>query len=80
MFSEENAKLGVTYPKGFTAAGIKAGIKKSGNLDLALIYTKKEAALAGTFTQNKVAAISRASFMPCSPVQALAQPALAMIA
>ncbi|MDO4204555.1 MAG: bifunctional glutamate N-acetyltransferase/amino-acid acetyltransferase ArgJ [Selenomonadaceae bacterium] len=56
MFSEENAKLGVTYPKGFTAAGIKAGIKKSGNLDLALIYTKKEAALAGTFTQNKVAA------------------------
>ena len=28
MFSEENAKLGVTYPKGFVAAGIKAGIKK----------------------------------------------------
>ena len=56
MFSEENAKRGVTYPKGFVAAGIKAGIKKSGNLDLALIYTEKEAALAGTFTQNKVAA------------------------
>ena len=47
---------GVTYAKGFLAAGVKAGIKKSGNLDIALIYTKKEAAVAGTFTQNKVAA------------------------
>lgn len=47
---------GVTYAKGFTAAGVKAGIKVSGNLDVAIIYTKKEAALAGTFTQNKVAA------------------------
>lgn len=47
---------GVTYAKGFLAAGVKAGIKKSGNLDVALIYTKQEAAVAGTFTQNKVAA------------------------
>ena len=56
MFSEQNAKLGVTYPKGFTAAGVKAGIKKSGNPDLAVIYTKTEATVAGTFTQNQVAA------------------------
>ena len=56
MFSEENAKKGVTYPKGFQAAGVKAGIKKSGNPDLAVIYTKTEAAIAGTFTQNQVAA------------------------
>lgn len=56
MFSEESARRGVTYPRGFAAAGIRAGIKKSGNLDLALIYTEKKAALAGTFTQNKVAA------------------------
>ena len=56
MFSEKNAKLGVTFPKGFTAAGVKAGIKKSGNPDLAVIYTKTEAAVAGTFTQNQVAA------------------------
>lgn len=56
MFSEEMAKAGVTYPKGFQAAGVKAGIKKSGNLDLALIYTEKEAAVAGVFTQNAVAA------------------------
>ena len=56
MFSEKNAAAGVTFPKGFTAAGVKAGIKKSGNLDLALIYTEKEAAVAGVFTKNAVAA------------------------
>ena len=56
MFSEANAKAGVTFPKGFQAAGVKAGIKKSGNLDVAVIYTEKEAAVAGTFTKNAVAA------------------------
>lgn len=56
MFSEENAAKGVTFAKGFKAAGVKAGIKKSGNLDLALIYTEKEASIAGVFTQNAVAA------------------------
>lgn len=47
---------GVTFAKGFTSAGVKAGIKKSGNLDVAVIYTKTQAVVAGTFTQNKVAA------------------------
>lgn len=56
MFSEQNAKAGVTFPKGFQAAGVRAGIKKSGKLDVAVIYTEKEAAVAGTFTQNAVAA------------------------
>ena len=56
MFSDEALKKGVTFPKGFTAAGIKAGIKKSGNLDLALIYSDLPAAVAGTFTKNQVAA------------------------
>ena len=56
MFSEQNAKAGVTFPQGFKAAGIKAGIKKSGNLDVAVIYTEREAAVAGVFTQNAVAA------------------------
>ena len=56
MFSEASAKAGVTFPKGFQAAGVKAGIKKSGNLDVAVIYTEKEAAVAGTFTKNAVAA------------------------
>ena len=56
MFTEKSVKAGVTFPKGFKAAGVKAGIKKSGNLDVAVIYTEKEAAIAGTFTQNAVAA------------------------
>ncbi len=56
MFSDAHKKAGVTYPQGFQAAGVKAGIKKSGNLDVAVIYTEKEAAVAGTFTQNAVAA------------------------
>lgn len=51
-----NDPAGVTFAKGFKAAGIVAGLKKSGNKDLALIYTETPAAVAGTFTQNKVAA------------------------
>ena len=56
MFSEAMCKAGITYPQGFKAAGVKAGIKKSGNLDVAVIYTEKEAKVAGVFTQNAVAA------------------------
>ena len=56
MFSEKNAGAGLTFRKGIKDAGVKAGIKKSGNLDLALIYTEKEAAVAGVFTKNAVAA------------------------
>ena len=53
MFNEKN-NAGVCYPQGFTAAGVRAGIKKNGNLDVAVIYTEKEAAVAGVFTQNLV--------------------------
>ena len=56
MFSDAAAKKGVTFPKGFKAAGVKAGIKKSGNLDVAVICSEEEAAVAGVFTQNAVAA------------------------
>ena len=56
MFSDTAVKRGVTFPKGFKAAGVKAGIKKSGNLDVAVIYSEEEAAVAGVFTQNAVAA------------------------
>ena len=56
MFSEDHKAAGVTYPQGFKAAGVRAGIKKSGNLDVAVIYTEKEAAVAGVFTKNQVAA------------------------
>ncbi|MBR4153674.1 MAG: bifunctional glutamate N-acetyltransferase/amino-acid acetyltransferase ArgJ [Selenomonadaceae bacterium] len=56
MFSENHKTAGVAYPQGFTAAGVRAGIKKNGNLDVAVIYTEKEAAVAGVFTKNLVAA------------------------
>lgn len=54
MFRENNA--GVTFAKGFQASGVKAGIKKSGKDDLAIIYSACEASVAGVFTQNLVAA------------------------
>ncbi len=56
MFSDTHKAAGVCYPQGFTAAGVRAGIKKNGNLDVAVIYTQKEAAVAGVFTKNLVAA------------------------
>lgn len=56
MFNEKHKAAGVAHPKGFTAAGVRAGIKKSDNLDVAVIYTEKSAAVAGVFTKNLVAA------------------------
>jgi len=47
---------GVTAPKGFKAAGVKAGIKKSGKEDVAVIYSTAPAAAAGVFTTNAMAA------------------------
>ncbi|MFE7120229.1 bifunctional ornithine acetyltransferase/N-acetylglutamate synthase, partial [Streptomyces sp. NPDC057654] len=49
--------MSVTAPKGFTAAGIAAGIKENGNPDLALVVnTGPRAAAAGVFTSNRVKA------------------------
>lgn len=45
-------KGGVTTPKGFLASAVKAGIKKSGKLDLALLYSEVPAQAAGAFTTN----------------------------
>ncbi|MBN3033826.1 MAG: bifunctional glutamate N-acetyltransferase/amino-acid acetyltransferase ArgJ [Candidatus Saganbacteria bacterium] len=45
--------MSITAPEGFTAAALAAGIKQSGNLDLALIYSEAPAAVAGVFTGNK---------------------------
>lgn len=45
---------GVTYARGFTAAGVACGIKKNGNRDLALIRCERVAAAAGVFTRNRV--------------------------
>lgn len=41
---------------GFQAAGLAAGIKKKGGLDLALIVADRPAAAAGVFTRNRVKA------------------------
>ena len=49
--------MSVTAAKGFTAAGIAAGIKQSGNPDLALVVNNgPRRAAAGVFTSNRVKA------------------------
>lgn len=53
---KKNEMTGVTAPIGFEAAGIHCGIKKAGNLDLALITSEVTGPIAGVFTQNQVAA------------------------
>jgi glutamate N-acetyltransferase/amino-acid N-acetyltransferase len=48
---------GVTAPAGFRAAGLAAGIKVSGRLDLALVFNEgPDYSAAGVFTRNKVKA------------------------
>jgi len=47
---------GITAPQGFKAAGVKAGLKKSGKLDLAIIYSTVPASVAAVFTTNTMAA------------------------
>ena len=47
---------GVTAPKGYRAAGIAAGLKPSGQPDLALIVSDVEAIAAGVFTTSQVRA------------------------
>lgn len=48
---------GVTTPKGYKAAGLRAGIKAGKtNKDMAMIYSLVPAAVAGTFTRNIVKA------------------------
>ncbi|MDL9938935.1 bifunctional glutamate N-acetyltransferase/amino-acid acetyltransferase ArgJ [Gordonia sp. ABSL1-1] len=48
---------GVTAPLGFRAAGIAAGIKASGNADLALVFNEgPDNVAAGVFTRNQVKA------------------------
>ena len=46
---------GVTSPKGYIAGAISAGLKSEiGALDLAILYSEKEADLASVFTTNKI--------------------------
>jgi len=47
-------RSGVTYPKGFRAAGVACGLKKNGNRDLALVAADHPVTAAGMFTRNVV--------------------------
>jgi glutamate N-acetyltransferase/amino-acid N-acetyltransferase len=48
--------IDIKPPEGFLFSTAEAAIKKTGRKDLALIYSKVEAGIAGTFTTNKVKA------------------------
>ncbi len=43
-------------PKGFLFSTVEAAIKKAGRKDLAIIYSEREAVMAGMFTKNKIKA------------------------
>ncbi len=47
---------GADLPVGFRAGGVRAGIKPSGGMDLAVLIADRDCAAAGTFTTNRVAA------------------------
>ena len=47
---------GITAPKGFLASGIYAGIKRNKKLDLAVLYSERDAVAVGVFTMNRVKA------------------------
>ena len=48
--------MSVTYPAGFRAAGVAAGLKASGSLDLGLLVGDPGTTVAGLFTTNAFAA------------------------
>lgn len=56
MSDWEEISGGVTAPKGYQAAGITAGLKPSGQPDLALIWSEVDAIAAGVFTTVQVRA------------------------
>lgn len=47
-------KSGVTAPLGYRASGVACGLKKNGNLDLAMVVSDINAIAAGIFTTNIV--------------------------
>lgn len=46
----------VTTPGGYTAGAVASGLKKSGGLDLAVLYSETDCTAAGVFTRNQVVA------------------------
>jgi glutamate N-acetyltransferase/amino-acid N-acetyltransferase len=51
-----NGQEPIVVPAGFRAAAVRAGIKPSGGLDLAVLAADAPCAAAGTFTTNRVCA------------------------
>ena len=47
---------GVTCPAGFKAAGVNAGLKRSGNLDMGVLVSEQPCVSAVAFTSNAAAA------------------------
>ena len=50
------AEGGITAPKGFVAGATRCGLKPSGNLDLAVVYSDRPCVATGVFTSNKAKA------------------------
>ena len=48
----KNSRPGVAFPRGFKAAAVSAGLKKSGKPDLALVVSAVPAAAGALFTTN----------------------------
>lgn len=67
--------MSVTFPRGFRASGVTAGMKPSGNPDLALLVSDAPSAAAGLFTTNVFAAapvrLSRSRLSRSSSAQAV---------
>ena len=56
MVNTQKIRGGVTAPRGFLAAGIRAGIKPPPLLDLALVTSTHPGIMAGVFTNNRIVA------------------------
>ncbi len=52
--SRDNAAKHLTAPKGFSAAGVASGIKRSGREDLAIIAAERDVPAAVVLTRNQV--------------------------
>ena len=52
----KRVKGGITAPKGFLAAGIHTGIKRTTQHDLALVVSERPGPIAGVFTKNTLPA------------------------
>jgi glutamate N-acetyltransferase/amino-acid N-acetyltransferase len=65
---------GVCAAKNFYACGTTAGIKKSGNSDLGIIYSDIDCVAAGTFTTNRVKAacvLQNSGMLPAKNIRAV---------